>query len=46
MVDERIRARAFAYPPGTDLPEVATWQGDDDDADAAAGTADTGGDNL
>jgi xylulose-5-phosphate/fructose-6-phosphate phosphoketolase len=46
MVDERIRARAFAYQHGTDLPEVANWQWDDDDADAAAGTADTGGDNL
>jgi len=53
MEDERIRARAYAYAHGEDLPEVAQWQWDDnaDLADPSAGTiaspatATTGGDN-
>jgi len=54
MEDERIRARAYAYAHGEDLPEVAQWQWDDnaDLADPSAGTiaspattTTTGGDN-
>ncbi|UYG16853.1 phosphoketolase family protein [Brachybacterium huguangmaarense] len=53
MEDERIRARAYAYAHGEDLPEVSQWQWDDnaDLADPSAGTiaspatATTGGDN-
>ena len=48
MEDARVRARAYAYTHGADVPEVADWQwGDGGDATTAAPgvAAETGGDN-
>ncbi|MFC7376370.1 phosphoketolase [Brachybacterium sp. GCM10030268] len=50
MSDLRVRARAYAYEHGEDVPEIAGWQWDDN-ADAAGEEAppqasDTGGDNA
>ncbi|WP_010535225.1 phosphoketolase family protein [Brachybacterium squillarum] len=44
MEDTRIRARAFAYQHGEDLPEIVDWAWDDS-AEGAGALADTGGDN-
>lgn len=48
MEDSRVRARAYAYQHGKDIPEVADWQWGDggDGASATPGiAAETGGDN-
>ena len=45
MEEERIRARAYAYEHGEDIPHVANWSWDDEVGEAAALAADTGGDN-
>ena len=47
MEDERIRARAYAYEHGEDLPEIASWQWGDggDEPDQRSATLATGGDN-
>ena len=47
MEDERIRARAYAYQHGGDIPHVAEWQWDESigDHSAKAALTDTGGDN-
>ena len=47
MEDERIRARAYAYQHGADIPDVAEWQWEEGTASssATAALADTGADN-
>lgn len=47
MADARIRARAYAYQHGEDLPEIAGWQWSDggDGVGTRAATQATGGDN-
>jgi xylulose-5-phosphate/fructose-6-phosphate phosphoketolase len=44
MMDTRLRARAYTREHGEDLPEVANWSWGD--AQVAAGSEDTGGDNA
>ncbi|MGY5766358.1 phosphoketolase family protein [Brachybacterium sp. DNPG3] len=45
MADERIRARAYAYAHGEDVPEIAGWTWGDAEAESDAAVLATGGDN-